>query len=108
MNREQKLSHYYRFVYNLLKFIDGSNLSDVHKKKYVNILRAQLSDYELLMLFYNGQSPKGKKFIFYFEKYSLLDNLPVNKLIFKIHVVFCEKSAWGDNDEALRYFPQTD
>lgn len=104
MNRAQNLSHYYRFVYNIFKFIDGSDLSDSQKKKYANILRAQLSDYELLMLFYNGLSPNGKKFIQYFNKYALLDNLPVNKLISKSHVVFCSSPAWGENEEALRYF----
>lgn len=103
-NRSQNLSHYYRFLYNIFKFIDESDLQESYKKKYVNILRAQLSNYELLMLFYNAQSPLGSKFIKYIDKYSLFDNLPVNKLIQKMHVVFCKKNAWGENEEALRYY----
>mgnify|MGYP001009844770 CR=1 FL=1 len=102
-SRSQNLSHYYRFVYNIFKFIDESDLQESYKKKYASILRAQLSNYELLMLFYNAQSPLGSKFIKYIDKYALFDNLPANKLIQKTHVVFFNKEAWGENEEALRY-----
>ncbi len=39
------------------------------------MLRAQLSNYEILLLAYNGLHPYGKKFHRLIEKYELLKNL---------------------------------
>ena len=44
--------------------------------KYTSITRSQLSDYELLLLFYNGLSEMGEKFKPLIEEYALLKNLP--------------------------------
>lgn len=101
-NRSQNLSHYFRFLFNTYKFIDESDLQYEIKKKYANILRAQLSNYELVMLFYNAQASYGAKFIKYFEKYQVLDNTPVKKLISLKHVRLINSKAWGDNPLALK------
>ncbi|EOI3569202.1 putative phage abortive infection protein [Cronobacter dublinensis] len=101
-NRSQNLSHYYRFLFNTYKFIDESDLQHEIKRKYANILRAQLSNYELVMLFYNAQASYGAKFIKYFEKYQVLDNTPVKKLISLKHVRLISINAWGDNPLALK------
>lgn len=95
--RSGNLSHYYRFVYNMFKFIHESALEGTEKKKYANILRAQISNYELLMLFYNGNTTHGTRFKEYFNEYAVFDNLPIDKLISDIHVLFYDKKAWGDN-----------
>lgn len=100
-DRSQNLSHYYRFLFNTFKFIDESEIDDLEKKKYANILRAQISNYELLMLFYNSLSDDGKKFKRYFSKYEVLDNLPVIKMVYKNHVLLVDKKCWGDNKTAL-------
>ncbi|MCB0738292.1 MAG: hypothetical protein KDC92_12315 [Bacteroidetes bacterium] len=42
--------------------------------------RAQLSDYELLILFYNCLCEYGGKFKPYVERYALLKSLPVGDL----------------------------
>jgi hypothetical protein len=56
------------------------------KYKYTSILRAQLSDYELLWLFYNGISRNGKlKFKPLIEEYSLLKTIPINHLAHPDH-----------------------
>ncbi|MDA8481396.1 putative phage abortive infection protein, partial [Citrobacter sp. Awk 4] len=81
-----------------------SSIDDNSKKKYANILRAQLSNYELLMLLYNGNSKNGLKFKEYFNEYAVMDNLPVDKLISDAHVFFIEEKAWGDNHDALLLF----
>lgn len=48
-------SHYFRNLYHLLRFIKESNLIDeLDKRKYTKILRSQLSEPELLALFYNS------------------------------------------------------
>lgn len=48
-----KIGHYYRYVYQILKFIDASKLHENEKMVYSNILRAQMSNYELILLFVN-------------------------------------------------------
>ena len=76
------LDHYFRYLYRILKHINESDLLnrlDNPKKEreyYAHVLRAQLSNYELLMLFYNGligENPETiKKLI---EKYAMFNNL---------------------------------
>lgn len=80
--------HYFRNLYTILRFIDESKVFDeeslreegesVHdaKYKYATILRASLSGYELVMLYYNGLSDVGKsKLKPLLEKYCMLNNL---------------------------------
>lgn len=95
--RKTDFGHYFRNLYRIFKLIDDNEfisyeelgldrLKHVEVKKYdeenfkfqykyASIIRAQLSDYELLILFYNGLSKNGKEFKKYIEKYSLLDNM---------------------------------
>ncbi len=70
----QHLGHYFRNLYNILKFVDSSEISN--KKMYSNLLRAQLSNHELLLLAVNCISNHGnEKFKPLIEKYSFLSNL---------------------------------
>lgn len=97
--------HYFRNLYRIIKLVDETefhthleletssnakksiellnyNLTN-HKTKYeyTSMIRSQLSDYELLWLFYNCISKNGiEKFKPYIEKYSLLKNIPKDKL----------------------------
>jgi hypothetical protein len=48
------LAHYFRNLYQIIKFVDESGISD--KKRYTSIVRAQLSTYEHILLHYNGLS----------------------------------------------------
>ena len=76
------LDHYFRYLYRILKHIDESELisrlDDPQKERdyYAHVLRAQLSNYELLMLFYNGLLGENiytiKRLI---EKYAMFNNL---------------------------------
>jgi hypothetical protein len=69
------LGHYFRLLYNLVKLVDSA--SDVDKRFYTNLVRAQLSSAELFLLFYNCLSPLGRdKFKPLVEKYSLLKTIP--------------------------------
>jgi hypothetical protein len=77
---EADLGHYFRTLYNLVKFVDRSEIPD--KKLYTNLIRAQLSSIELALLFYNCLSDLGReKFKPLVEKYSLLKTLPRAKLL---------------------------
>jgi len=46
---QSKFGHYFRSLYNIIKLIDNSELPD--KRLYTNLVRAQLSSFELALLF---------------------------------------------------------
>lgn len=74
LKKQSFLGHYFRNLYHIVKFVDNSTIKN--KKEYTNILRAQLSRYELLLLYFNCLSRYGKeKFKPLIEKYSLLKNI---------------------------------
>lgn len=76
---ENELGHYFRNLFNIIKFVDKSDVQD--KKLYTNLIRAQLSSYELALIFFNCLSEMGRdKFKPLIEKYCLLKNIP-EKLI---------------------------
>ena len=70
------LDHYYRHLYRIFKYIDDANpliIENEKKYAYSSIVRATLSPYELIMLYYNGFShPKFKDLI---ERYAILNNI---------------------------------
>ena len=70
------LDHYFRHLYRIFKYIheaDKNLIPDDKKYEYTSIVRATLSQYELVLLFYNGFShPRFKELI---EEYALLNNL---------------------------------
>jgi hypothetical protein len=55
--------HYFRFIYRILKFVKTSPLvTDFDEEyEYTCMLRAMLSRYELVWLYYNGLSDYGKE-----------------------------------------------
>lgn len=92
------LSQYYRNMYQILKLVDGFKvfageeqtgrrssrqirLEYFHKRQYSNILRAQLSDGELKLLFFNCVTPYGAGLKSYVEQYSLMKHLQKSKFL---------------------------
>jgi hypothetical protein len=70
------LGHYFRHVYHIVKYIDDKKeLTNDEKKIYGDILRAQLSDIEMALLFYNSLTEQGKKMREYIIKYRLIHNI---------------------------------
>lgn len=71
------LDHYFRHLYLILKFIDNSTiLNNQDKIQYADIIRSSLSQYELVFLFYNTQSPnETDEFKRLIEKYGLFSKL---------------------------------
>lgn len=92
--RQQDLGHYFRFLYNVFKFISESELDAKYKRKYANLVRAQLSNYELLMLFYNCMSTHGGNFEKYAIEFSLFDNMPLSELLNKRHFILIDRKAF--------------
>jgi hypothetical protein len=61
-------------------------LGQKQKKANLRILRAQLSNYEILVLAYNGLSWPGKNFKPLIEKYELLKNLNFENTLSRVYI----------------------
>ena len=74
--------HYFRHLYRIFKYIDSSDLlEDCERYDYACIVRSQLSDYELVMLFYNCLTANGRdNFKPLIEKYAVFNNLRLELL----------------------------
>lgn len=89
--------HYFRNLYRMIKLVDETDFFyDINKVsaedafkikyRYTSIIRAQLSDYELLWLFYNCLSENGiEKFKPLIERYVLFKNLTIELLATENH-----------------------
>lgn len=89
------LGHYFRTLYNIVKFIDEQNPSNA--KYYIGLLRAQLSTYEHLLLFYNCISVYAiEKFKPLIIKYSILDNIVESELLDKAHKELYPPNAYNE------------
>lgn len=77
VSETNRFDHYFRHLYRIFKYVDTTDLiSDEERYEYACIVRSQLSDYELIMLFFNGLSDNGKeKFKPLIEKYAILKNM---------------------------------
>lgn len=85
---QYRLSHYYRHLFQIVKFVEEHHeLDDETKKHYLGFLKAQLGVYELSLFFFNSLSSIGKGWrefkskrtnqtIDLVTKYELIKNLP--------------------------------
>lgn len=88
------VGHYFRNIYQILKYIDQSDVED--KKFYSNLIRAQMSDYELGLLFYNCISDLGNtKFKILIEKYEFFEHLHSLDSIEDHEIKMYAKEAYG-------------
>lgn len=96
-----RIGHYFRNIYQVLKFIDTSELEQ--KQFYANLLRAQLSSDELALLFYNCLSHIGnEKFKPLLEKYAVLEHLPPYGCITSDDAKLYHPSVFGTSKEWKR------
>ncbi len=73
------LGHYYRHLFQTMKYITGQSdkyFTDEVKYDYVRTLRAQLSNHEQLLLYYNSMAWFKDKWRPFFTTYCLIQNLP--------------------------------
>jgi len=97
--RQQDLGHYFRFLYSVFRYIYKGNIPEEQKYVFAKILRAQLSNYELLILFYNAISKYGANFEVYIKEYELFDNLPIHELVNLHHIHFFDRKSFGSNPD---------
>ncbi len=94
-NYHSEIGHYFSNLYNVIKFVDTSDVQN--KKLYTNFVRAQLSSFELVMIFYSAltELDKGGKFKALIEKYAMLKSLPKTKLLHPDHIALYDDRAYG-------------
>ena len=103
--------HYFRNLYRMIKlvdqtdfFYDSAKVSEDEifkiKYRYTSIIRSQISDFELLWIFYNCLSENGiDKFKPYIEQYSFFKNIPSNLVAKKDHLSLYDNKAFNPYDE---------
>lgn len=103
--------HYFRNLYRMMKLVDQTDFFYDSKKvtedeifkikyRYTSIIRSQISDYELLWIFYNCLSENGiDKFKPFIERYSFFKNIPSNLIADKSHIDFYDKRAFNPDEQ---------
>jgi hypothetical protein len=82
---QSDLGHYFRTIYNLIRFVDNRDICNA--KYYTDLIRASLSSFEHLLLFYNGISEYGEERLKpLIIKYSMLDNMPRDLILDSNHL----------------------
>lgn len=70
------LDHYFRYAYRIVKYVKTSKLIDDDEREgYASIFRAQLSCFELLVLFFNCLGMDENKFKHLVEEFHLFNNI---------------------------------
>lgn len=110
--RERLIGHYFRHLYNIIKYIDKSEILDKadgegidYRAMYAKITRSMLSVNEMLLIFYNCLTPERqdetrpfvKRFKPLVEKHSLLDGLDERYLCDSLLKNNYDDNAFGKN-----------
>jgi uncharacterized membrane protein len=94
IEHQHELGHYFRLLYNIVKLVDRTE--DIDRRFYTNLVRAQLSSAELMLLFYNGISTWGcDKFKPFLERYALLKTIPTTTVPNDVLLHQYDPSAFG-------------
>lgn len=96
------LGHYYRNLYRIWKNINETEIEGFDKKFYAKLVRAQLSENEILLLFYNClwvQEYDEGNFKELIEEYELLEGINYDRLIDREHSeTMYLQTAFGTDD----------
>ncbi len=74
LSHSEILGHYFRYLFNILNYLDTEGANPQMRWQYVNILKANLSDFEFKLIFLNALTQRGVKFKRLIEKYSIFEN----------------------------------
>ncbi|MCL9810038.1 putative phage abortive infection protein [Flavobacterium luminosum] len=102
-----RLGHYYRNLYQTVSFVVNSTImkDSNEQKKYLKLLRAQLSNHEQLLLYYNSLTNFGKGWIDneYFTTYEMIKNIPLKLADFGLKPKEYLKDKKGFNDTIFEW-----
>ena len=88
------LGHYFRNLYNIIFFID--TLKTSQQSFYLGLLMAQLSNYELTLLFFHCLRSTNKEFKTLVEKYAILEQVPKDEVTTMAYKIY-SPSAFGES-----------
>lgn len=86
------LGHYFRTLYHLVQFVKDSEVDD--KLRYTTIIRAQLSDQEQALLFYDCLSTYGANFKQDVIDFKLIKNVQPDMLLCEEHLELYPSSVF--------------
>ena len=90
-DHQEILGHYFRYLYNTLRLLENSEDYEI----YIKLLRAVLSDQELLVLYYNASaSAPGENFHPLAVRHQIFDNMPA-QLLEDEHATYIDAQAFG-------------
>jgi hypothetical protein len=96
-----RLGHYFRGMFQMVSYVvnsDGDIIKD--KYSYIKTIRAQLSNHEQLLLYYNALSIYGRPWIErkYLDEWKMVSNMPIGLADFYIKpkTLFGEKNSKGE------------
>ncbi len=101
---QSRLAHYFRHLYQTVSYIDSQDFLSIDEKKYyAKTLRAQLSNHELAIFFYNSLSILGQNWskngkTDFIDTYQLLKNIPLEGFTFELNpkVIYKQKYEWNE------------
>jgi len=73
------LGHYFRNIQDILEFIDDYDISN--KDFYIKLFLSQLSNFELVLIFYSCFHPESHSVVKNVKKYNIFKKLPDSELI---------------------------
>lgn len=102
LGHQQNLGHYFRYVYNILKYVSepSNDIPEQDQHRYRAILQAQMSNDEMGLLFYNVLSTHGRardgqyRFLGWLDDYGLLENMDAQSLTTLWHHWFFPKTMF--------------
>lgn len=78
--------HYFRHLFQIVKFVEDQGFPFEESYKYVSLLRGTLSRYEMVWIYYHALQPENRNYKKLIEKYSLLEGLRGNLLSLSVTV----------------------
>ncbi|MEL6560272.1 MAG: putative phage abortive infection protein [Bacteroidota bacterium] len=110
---QYNLGHYFRNMYHIFKYVHTTKLiSEKEKQFYCNIVRAQLSSDELVLIFYNSLTPIKyysekpnlgyPNFKFLIDIYDILQNMNSRLLLDKQHMEIFKKNSVSTEPETFK------
>ncbi|MEL4482504.1 putative phage abortive infection protein [Shewanella algae] len=104
------VGHYFRGLYQILKFIDYSDISKEEKENYSRILRAQLSTDELALLYFNClcASVDSGQFRNLLIEFKMLEHLKLGKEDFWDRFTLSSRVIYTRKEDLLNYIEFND
>jgi hypothetical protein len=110
---QYNLGHYFRNLYHIYKYVHVTKLIESNEKQfYCNIVRAQLSSDELVLIFYNSLTPVNyfserpnlgyPNFKYLIDKYDILQNMNSRLLLDKEHMTIFRNNEVKDEPETFK------